>query len=73
MIPSNITFTLADLFVTHPHGVLEDVLVHVDGLVFPTNFVVADMKGDTSGSVILGRPFLATEKALIDLETDELS
>ena len=70
IIPINITFTLADLFVTHPHVVLEDVSVHVDGLVFPINFVVADMKGDTSGLIILGRPI---EKALLDLEIDELS
>lgn len=49
------------------------MLVHVDGLVFPTNFMVVDMKGDISGSVIIGCLFLVTEKTLIDLETSELS
>ncbi|XP_050902246.1 uncharacterized protein LOC127112282 [Lathyrus oleraceus] len=72
IIPCNATLTLADLFVTRPHGVLQDVLVHVNGLVFPANFMVVDMKGDISGSVILGCPFLVTEKALIDLEISEL-
>ncbi|XP_050878337.1 uncharacterized protein LOC127082156 [Lathyrus oleraceus] len=49
IIPNNITLTLADLSITHPHGVLQDVLVHVDDLVFPADFVVVDMKRDTSG------------------------
>ncbi|XP_050889027.1 uncharacterized protein LOC127094210 [Lathyrus oleraceus] len=58
IMPSDVTLTLADLFVNHPHGVLQDVLLYVDGLVFPANFVVVDMKGDTWGSVILRCPFL---------------
>lgn len=35
IIPSNMTLTLDDLFVTHPFGILQDVLVHVDDLIFP--------------------------------------
>ncbi|XP_050892563.1 uncharacterized protein LOC127098101 [Lathyrus oleraceus] len=72
-ISSNMTLTLDDLFVTHPLGILQDVLVHVDGLVFPVNFVVIDKSRDSRGPVILGRSFLKTEKALIYVETDELS
>lgn len=53
IIPSNMTLTLADLSITYPHGILQDVLVHVEGLVFPADFMVVDMKGDTGGSVIL--------------------
>lgn len=34
--------------------------------------MVVDMKGDTSDSMILERLFLATKKALIDVETGEL-
>ena len=49
------------------------MLVHVDGLVFPVDFVVVDMKGDTDGSVVPGHPFLVIGKALIDLETCKLS
>lgn len=71
IIPSNMTSTLVDSFVTLPLGILHDMLVHVDGLVFPADFMVLDTKGDSGGSVILGRPFLATEKALIDVETGE--
>lgn len=73
IIPRNITLTLADSYVIHPHGILQDVLVNVDGLVFPVDFMVIDMKGDTRGSFIHGCPFLATGKALIDVQTSELS
>lgn len=66
------TLTLDDSSVTHLFDILQDVLVHVDGLVFPTYFLVLDTKGDSGGSVILGRSFLATEKALIDADTGEL-
>ncbi|XP_050875140.1 uncharacterized protein LOC127078752 [Lathyrus oleraceus] len=73
IMPNNGTLTLVNLSVTHPHGVLQDVLIYVDGLVIPTDFVVVDMKGDICGSIILRRPFLAIMKVLIDLKTDELS
>lgn len=72
IIKSNTTLTLAGLYVTHPLGILQDMLVHVDGLVFPADFMVIKMKGDLGGSVILGRPFLGTGKALIDVETNDL-
>ncbi|XP_050889870.1 uncharacterized protein LOC127095186 [Lathyrus oleraceus] len=64
---SNMTLTLANSFVTQSIVILRDVLVHVDGLVFPANFVVLGTKGDSRGSVILVRPFLAIEKVKIDV------
>ena len=69
IIPSNVTLTIVDLFVTRPRGVLQDVLVHVNGLVFPADFVVVDMKEDICGSITLEWLFLSTGKALINLET----
>ncbi|XP_050875543.1 uncharacterized protein LOC127079164 [Lathyrus oleraceus] len=45
--PSNMTPTLADSSVTQPLGILRDMLVHVNGLVFPIDFVVLDTKGDS--------------------------
>ncbi|XP_050889044.1 uncharacterized protein LOC127094228 [Lathyrus oleraceus] len=72
IVPSNMTLTLADSSVTRPFGVVQDVLVHVDKLTFPADFLVIDMKNDSEGSVILGHPFLATEKAKIDMDTNEL-
>lgn len=73
IIPSNITLTLVDLSITHPHGVLQDVLVHVASLFFPADFMVVDLKGYICGSVVLRHLFLVAWKALIDLETCELS
>lgn len=44
----------------------------MDGLIFPADFTVVDMKGETKSSLILGRPLLATGKTLIDVESGEL-
>ncbi|XP_050920495.1 uncharacterized protein LOC127138139 [Lathyrus oleraceus] len=72
IILSNMNLTLDDSSVTHPLGILRYMLVHIDGLVFPEDFVVLDTKGDSRGLTILGFPFLATGKALIDVENGEL-
>lgn len=72
IIPSNMTLTLADSSVTHPPGIMQDMLVHVDGLIFHGDFMVINMKGESGGSVIIGRLFLVTRKALIDVEIGEL-
>ncbi|RDY13989.1 Retrovirus-related Pol polyprotein, partial [Mucuna pruriens] len=51
-------------------GVLEDVLVQVNELVFPTDFYVLDMEDETSrneSTLILGRPFLMTAKTKINV------
>ena len=66
------TLTLSDSYVTRSLGIVQDVLVHIDSLTFPTDFVVIDMKNDSEGSVILRRLFLATRKAKIDVEIGEL-
>lgn len=50
----NMTLTLADSSVTQPLGILRDILMHVDGLVFPVDFVVLDTKRNSGESVILG-------------------
>src|ERR1044072_8672232 len=66
--PTMITLQLADRSIKRPHGIIEDVLVRVDKFVFPLDFVVLDMEEDTRVPLILGRPFLATGRALIDME-----
>ncbi|XP_056686916.1 uncharacterized protein [Spinacia oleracea] len=65
---------LADRSNTFPIGVLEDVLVQVNELVFPADFYVLDM-GDRSDSVLLllGRPFLKTSKTKIDVHEGNLT
>ena len=59
-----------------PVGVLEDVLVKVDELIFPANFYILEMKGESFVSkapIILGRPFLKTAGMKIDVKADILS
>ena len=70
--PSTITLQLADRFLTHPQGIIEDVLVKVDKFIFSTDFIVLDMEEDKELPIILGRPFLATGRALIDVQKGEL-
>ena len=51
---------------------IEDVLVKVDKFIFPTDFIVMDMEEDKEIPIILGRPFLATGGALIDVQKRKL-
>ncbi|KAL0381110.1 UNVERIFIED_CONTAM: hypothetical protein Sangu_0175300 [Sesamum angustifolium] len=67
---------LADRSVVYPEGVLEDVLVHVNELVFLADFYVLDMREDNSPnstSILLGRPFLKTARTKIDVHIGTLS
>jgi hypothetical protein len=63
---------LADRSIKHPYGVVKDLLVKVDKFILPADFVVLDMDANERIPLILGRPFLATGRALIDVEQGEL-
>ena len=54
-------------------GVLEDVLVKVGKFIFLVVFVIMKMEEDTQVPLLLGRPFLATGAALIDMQKGELT
>ena len=71
--PTSVTLQLADRSLTYPRGVIEDVLVKVDKFIFPVDFIVLDMEEDRDVPLILGRPFLATGRALIDVQKGELT
>ena len=64
---TTVTLQLADRSLKHPREVIENVLVKVDKFIFPVDFIVLDMEEDKEIPIILGRPFLATGKALIDV------
>ena len=51
---------------------LEDVLVKVDKFIFLADFIILDMEEDKEIPIILGRPFLATGRAMIDVQNGEL-
>jgi hypothetical protein len=71
--PTKMQLSLADRSIVHPYGILHDVLVRVAEFVLPTDFVILDMEDDAEVEpLLLGRPFLATGRALIDVEMGEL-
>ena len=53
-------------------GIVEDVLVKVGKFILPTDFIILDMEEDEWIPIILGRPFLATGRALIDVQKGQL-
>ncbi|RDY06999.1 Retrovirus-related Pol polyprotein, partial [Mucuna pruriens] len=73
--PTRMTIQLANRSIVQPLGVLEDVLVQVNELIFPADFYVLDMEDETSGkesTLILGRPFLMTARTKIDVHVGML-
>nr|GEY29102.1 hypothetical protein [Tanacetum cinerariifolium] len=63
---------LADRIISKPTGVAENVFVKVDKFYFPADFVVLDFVADPRVPLILGRPFLSTAHALIDVYEGEI-
>src|SRR5438270_6466734 len=66
--PTKITLRLADRSIIHPREIVEDVLIKVDKFIFPIDLVVLDMEEDRSIPIILGRGFLKTARAIIDVD-----
>ncbi|XP_070664544.1 uncharacterized protein [Malus domestica] len=67
---------LADRSNVYPKGVLEDVLVQVNQLIFPADFYVLDMEDlDHSPTlpILLGRPFMKTARTKIDVYNGTLT
>ncbi|XP_027086672.1 uncharacterized protein [Coffea arabica] len=67
---TGIIIQLADRTCTYPDGIVEDVLVQVDGLIFPADFYVLymdDRSAPNPSPIILGRPFLSTAQTKIDV------
>ncbi|XP_049382867.1 uncharacterized protein LOC125847252 [Solanum stenotomum] len=70
--PTAMRLMLVDRSVKRPMGILCDVLVKVDTFIFLADFVILDCEVDFEVPIILGRPFLATRRALVDAERGEL-
>ncbi|XP_038896577.1 uncharacterized protein LOC120084831 [Benincasa hispida] len=71
--PTTITLQLADRSIMHLEGKIEDVLVQVDKFIFPADFIILDYEADKEVPIILGRPFLAIGRALINVQKRELT
>ena len=70
--PTTVTLQLADWSLTHPRGIIEDVLVKVEKFIFLSDFIILDMQEDKKVPIIPRRPFLATGRAMIDVQKCEL-
>ncbi|BAT86826.1 hypothetical protein VIGAN_05014200, partial [Vigna angularis var. angularis] len=66
--PTRMMLQLADRSIKYPYGVVEDVVVKIDKLQFPVDFVVMDMEESADIPLILGRPFMKTAKVVIHVE-----
>nr|GEW17396.1 reverse transcriptase domain-containing protein [Tanacetum cinerariifolium] len=70
--PTHMTLELATRSIAYPAGIVEDVFMQVGKFTFPADFVAIDYDVDLRVSLILGRPFLRTANALVDVHRKEL-
>ncbi|KAI3819412.1 hypothetical protein L1987_13246 [Smallanthus sonchifolius] len=70
---TRMSISLADRSVKYPRGIMENLLVKVGKFVFPVDFVILDMEVEDRVPHILGRPFLRTAKAMIDVFDGKLT
>nr|GEW39736.1 retrotransposon protein, putative, unclassified [Tanacetum cinerariifolium] len=69
---TRMTLELATRSFPYPAVIAEDVFVQVGKFTFPSDFVVVDYDVDPLVSLILGRPFLRTTRALVDVHRERL-
>ncbi|XP_015954934.1 uncharacterized protein LOC107479304 [Arachis duranensis] len=63
--PTKMSLVMADRSIKTLNGIVENLLVKVREFIFPTDFVILDTKEEENNSIILGRPFLATVRAMM--------
>nr|GEU63336.1 reverse transcriptase domain-containing protein [Tanacetum cinerariifolium] len=72
LISTRMTLELANRANCTPAGIARDVFVPVGKFTFPSDFVIVDYESDPRVPLILGRPFLWTAHALIDVHGEEM-
>ncbi|GJZ98680.1 reverse transcriptase domain-containing protein [Tanacetum coccineum] len=72
LISTRMTLELANRAICTPAGIARDVFVLVGKFTFPADFVIVDYESDPRVPLILGRPFLRTARALIDVHGEEM-
>jgi hypothetical protein len=65
--PTSMCLHLADKSIRYPIEIAENILVKIREFFVLVDFVVLDMQLDSKVSLILGRPFLSTTNAHIDV------
>ncbi|XP_014523384.1 uncharacterized protein LOC106779721 [Vigna radiata var. radiata] len=66
--PTKVILQMVDRSIKHPYGMVEDVVLKIDKLKFPVDFVVMKMEDNVEISFILGRPFMKTTKVVIHVD-----
>ena len=69
--PTRMSLQLADKSVRFPEGIVEDVIVQIGDYFVPVDFVVVEMEEDTHTPLLLGRDFLITAGANIDVKKEK--
>ncbi|GJY45783.1 reverse transcriptase domain-containing protein [Tanacetum coccineum] len=72
LIFTRMTLELANRSVCTPAGIARDFFVPGGRFTFLADFVIVDYESDPRVPLILGRPFLRTARALIDVHGEEL-
>nr|GEV35346.1 reverse transcriptase domain-containing protein [Tanacetum cinerariifolium] len=72
LIPTYITLELANRAICTPAGIARDVFILVGKFTFPADFVIGDYKSDLRVPLIMGRHFLRTAHALINVHGEEM-
>ncbi|GKB48503.1 reverse transcriptase domain-containing protein [Tanacetum coccineum] len=70
---TNMLVEMADMTKKAPVGIVENVMVKIDKFLFPFDFMIIDMLGNPNETIILGRTFLTTIHARIDVFDKEIS
>ena len=63
---------LADRSIIQLVGFVEDIPIKIEGIYIPADFVVVDILEDSDVPIILGRPFLATARAIVDVKNGRI-
>jgi len=71
--PCDLTLILGDRSSRKPFGLLKDLPVMINGVEVPTDFVVLEMEAEPKDPLILGRPFLSSVGAMIDVKDGRIS
>ena len=72
LMPTSMCLQLANQSVRYPIGIAENILVKIQNFFVPIDFVVLDMQEDMKTPLTLGRPFLSTTNAHIDVGAREI-
>jgi predicted aspartyl protease len=72
LTPTSMCLQLANQSVSYPTGIAENIPVKIRNFFILVDFVVLDMQEDMKTPLILGRSFLSTTNAHIDVRAGEI-